>query len=158
MTIKDNLVYLKHILDAINKIEQYIKKIDEIGGMVSAIEAGYVQTEIQNAAYKFEKELEARNKIVVGVNKFQIKEEDQKELLKINRNVQEEQIKFLKKVKAERNNAEVKSKLKELEKAANGTDNLMPYILSAVKSYASVGEICNTMRRVFGEYKEHLVI
>ena len=151
--------FVEALTDQIEKeAEEYIKKIDEIGGMVSAIEAGYVQTEIQNAAYKFEKELEARNKIVVGVNKFQIKEEDQKELLKINRNVQEEQIKFLKKVKAERNNAEVKSKLKELEKAANGTDNLMPYILSAVKSYASVGEICNTMRRVFGEYKEHLVI
>lgn len=151
--------FVEALTDQIEKeAEEYIKKIDEIGGMVSAIEAGYVQTEIQNAAYKFEKELETGNKIVVGVNKFQIKEEDQKELLKINRNVQEEQIKFLKKVKAERNNAEVKSKLKELEKAANGTDNLMPYILSAVKSYASVGEICNTMRRVFGEYKEHLVI
>ena len=92
------------------------------------------------------------------MNKFQIKEDSQKDLLKININVQEEQIKFLHKIKAERNNDEVKSKLKNLEKAAEGPDNLMPYILSAVKSYASIGEICNTMRSVFGEYKEHVVI
>ncbi|HEY4756652.1 MAG TPA: methylmalonyl-CoA mutase family protein, partial [Ignavibacteriaceae bacterium] len=138
--------------------EEYIKKIDSMGGMVSAIETGYVQSEIQNAAYKFEKELETGNKIVVGVNKFQIKEDSQKDLLKINMNVQEEQIKFLHKIKAERNNDEVKSKLKALEKAAEGSDNLMPYILSAVTRYASIGEICNTMRGVFGEYKEHVVI
>jgi methylmalonyl-CoA mutase N-terminal domain/subunit len=141
-----------------NEAEEYIKKIDAIGGMVSAIESGYVQTEIQNSAYKFEKELEAGNKIVVGVNKFQVKEETQKEFLKINMNVQEEQIKFLHKVKAERSNLEVESKLKELENAAIGSQNLMPFILSAVKNYASVGEICNTLRRVFGEYKEHVVI
>lgn len=141
-----------------NDAEEYIKKIDSMGGMVPAIEAGYVQSEIQNAAYKFEKELEAGNKIVVGVNKFQIKEETQKDLLKININTQEEQIKFLHKIKTERNNEEVKSKLKVLEKAAEGSDNLMPYILSAVKSYASIGEICNTLRGVFGEYKENVII
>ena len=73
-------------------------------------------------------------------------------------NVQEEQIKFLHKIKAERNNDEVKSKLKNLKNAAEGSDNLMPYILSAAKNYASIGEICNTMRSVFGEYKEHVVI
>lgn len=141
-----------------NDAEEYIKKIDSMGGMVPAIEAGYVQSEIQNAAYKFEKELEAGNKIVVGVNKFQIKEETQKDLLKININTQEEQIKFLHKIKTERNNEEVKSKLKVLEKAAEGSDNLMPYILSAVKSYASIGEICNTLRGVFGEYKENVIM
>ena len=138
--------------------EEYIKKIDSMGGMVSAIESGYVQTEIQNAAYKFEKELEAENKIVVGVNKFQVKEETQKEFLKINMNVQEEQIKFLNRVKLERDNIEVVSRLKELEEAAAGSQNLMPFILSAVRNYASIGEICNTLRRVFGEYKEHVVI
>jgi methylmalonyl-CoA mutase N-terminal domain/subunit len=129
-----------------------------MGGMVSAIEAGYVQMEIQNAAYKFEKELEAENRIVVGVNKFQVNETMEKELLKINMNVQEEQIQFLNKIKTERNSEKVKSNLQALEKAAAGSDNLMPFILSAVKNYASIGEICNTMRSVFGEYKEHVVI
>lgn len=151
--------FIEALTDQIEKeAEEYIRKIDELGGMVPAIEAGYVQTEIQNSAYKFEKEKEAGNKIVVGVNKFQIKEVEKKELLKINMNVQEEQIKFLRKVKAERSNELVKSKLKDLEKAANGSENLIPYILSAVQSYASIGEICNTMRNVFGEYKERVVI
>ncbi len=151
--------FVEELTNQIGKeAQEYIKKIDEIGGMVSAIEAGYVQTEIQNAAYKFEKEFEAGNRVVVGVNKFQVKEENHKELLKINMNVQDEQIKFLNKIKAQRTNDEVKSRLNDLEKAAKGTDNLMPYILSAVKSYASVGEISNTLRAVFGEYKEHVVI
>lgn len=151
--------FVEALTDQIEKeAEQYINKIDDMGGMVAAIEAGYVQMEIQNAAYKFEKELEAGNNIVVGVNKFQVKEETQKELLKIKMNVQEEQIKFLNKVKAERNNDDVKSKLNDLKAAAQGDDNLMPHILTAVRSYASVGEICNTLRVVFGEYKEQVVV
>jgi len=151
--------FVEALTDQIEKeAEQYINKIDDMGGMVAAIEAGYVQMEIQNAAYKFEKELEAGNNIVVGVNKFQVKEETQKELLKIKMNVQEEQIKFLNKVKAERNNDDVKSKLNDLKAAAQSDDNLMPHILTAVRSYASVGEICNTLRVVFGEYKEQVVV
>lgn len=151
--------FVESLTDQIEKeAEEFISRIDNLGGMVNAIEAGYVQTEIQNAAYKFEKELEAGNKIVVGVNKFQIKEDAYKELLKINMNVQEEQIKFLNSVKSSRNNDLVSEKLTELENAANGTENMMPHILSAVESYASVGEICNTMRKVFGEYKEHVTI
>ena len=111
--------FVEELTDQIEKeAEEYIKKIDEIGGMVTAIEVGYVQTEIQNAAYKFEKEMEAKNKIVVGVNKFQIKEESKKELLKINMNVQKEQIEFLNKIKAERNNDEVKSQLNKSGKSS----------------------------------------
>lgn len=151
--------FVETLTDQIEKeAENYISKIDSLGGMVAAIEAGYIQMEIQNAAYKFEKELEAGNKIVVGVNKFQIDEEEQKELLKIDMKVQEEQIRFLKKVKLERNNDEVEMRLKELTDAAKSNANLMPYILSAVKCYASVGEVCNTLRKVFGEYKENIVI
>ncbi len=151
--------FVEALTDQIEKeAENYISKIDSLGGMVAAIEAGYVQMEIQNAAYKFEKELEAGNKIVVGVNKFQIDEDEQKELLKIDLKVQEEQIKFLKKVKSERNNDEVEMRLKELKDAAQSDANLMPYILSAVKCYASVGEVCNTLRKVFGEYKENIVV
>lgn len=138
--------------------EEYINKIDALGGMIAAIETGYVQTEIQNAAYRFEKELEAGNKVVIGVNKFQINEGKPKGLLKIDKSVQEEQIKFLRKVKSDRNNDEVIQKLNKLKEAAKDTNNLLPFILDSVKCYASIGEICNTLRDVFGEYKEQIVI
>ncbi|PJB01332.1 MAG: methylmalonyl-CoA mutase, partial [Ignavibacteria bacterium CG_4_9_14_3_um_filter_36_18] len=138
--------------------EEYLTKIDSLGGMIEAIEAGYVQTEIQTAAYKCEMEIEEGKQVIVGVNKYQVKEESPKDLLRININVQEEQIKFLSKVKAERNNIAVQEKLSALKTAARGTENLMPLILDAVRAYASVGEISNAMREVFGEYKEHVVI
>lgn len=151
--------YVEAMTDQIEKdAEEYISKIDSLGGMIGAIEAGYVQSEIQNAAYKYEKEFEEGKRIVVGVNKFQIKEDEPTGLLKINMSVQDEQIKFLNKIRAQRNNGEVANKLSQLKQAAQGTDNLMPYILSAVKEYAGVGEICNTLREVFGEYKENVII
>lgn len=151
--------YIESMTDRIeNEAEEYITKIDSMGGMIGALEAGFVQTEIQKAAYKFEKELEAGKRIVVGVNKFRIKEEEPEDLLRIDMTVQDNQIKFLNKIKSERNNDLVKKKLAALKKAAEGNDNLMPFILDSVRVYASIGEICNTMREVFGEYKEHVII
>jgi methylmalonyl-CoA mutase, N-terminal domain len=151
--------YVEAMTDQIEKeAEEYIKKIDDIGGMASAIEAGFVQGEIQKAAYKFEMELEANERIVVGVNKYKIEEPQHKDLLKIDIKVQEDQLAFLKKIKSDRNNEQVGLSLSKLKKASEGDANLMPFILDAVKSYASIGEICNTMREVFGEYKEHVVI
>ncbi len=151
--------YIESMTDKIeNEAEEYIKKIDSMGGMIDAIEAGFAQTEIQKAAYKFEKEFEAGKRIVVGVNKFRIKEEEPEDLLRIDMTVQENQIKFLNKIKSERNNELVKEKLAALKNAAEGNDNLMPFILDSVRVYASIGEICNTMRDVFGEYKEHVII
>ncbi len=151
--------FIEAMTDRIEReAEDYISKIDSLGGMISAIENGFVQTEIQNAAYKFEKELESSERIVVGVNKFQNNEDQKPELLKIDMKVQEEQIKFLKKIKTERNNDEVQKSLFNLRTAAKGNDNLMPFILDSVKAYASVGEICNTLREVFGEYKETIVV
>ncbi len=138
--------------------EDYINKIDAMGGMIEAIENGYVQTEIQKASYKFEKEMERGKRIIVGINKFQSEEDEEPELLKINMNVQEEQIKFLNKIKSERNLQKVDTALSDLKEAATADDNLIPLIVDAVKAYASVGEICNTMREVFGEYKEQVVI
>ena len=126
--------------------------------MTEAIDAGFVQNEIQKSAYKYEMEIEENERIIVGVNKYQIKEPEHKDLLKIDMKVQDEQIKFLKKIRSQRNNDDVKQKLDALRNAAEGTDNLMQIILDAVKVYASIGEICNTMRGVFGEYKEHVVI
>lgn len=151
--------FVEAMTDLIEKeAKDYIDKIDSMGGMAEAIDAGFVQTEIQKSAYKYEMEIENQERIIVGVNKFQIKETEHKDLLKIDMKVQEEQIKFLKKIRSERNNELVIQKLETLKKTAEGTDNLMPFILDAVKVYASIGEICNTMRKVFGEYKEHVVI
>ena len=151
--------FIEAMTDLIEKeAKDYIDKIDSMGGMAEAIDAGFVQTEIQKSAYKYEMEIENQERIIVGVNKFQIKEIEHKDLLKIDMKVQEEQIKFLKKIRSERNNELVIQKLEALKKTAEGTDNLMPFILDAVKVYASIGEICNTMRKVFGEYKEHVVI
>lgn len=151
--------YVEAMTDQIEKeAEEYIAKIDAMGGMINAIEEGYPQTEIQKSAYQFNQELERGERIVVGVNKFIDKEENHGELLKINEKVQSAQIEFLNKVRAQRNNVAVKQKLDALKTAAQGDANLMPFILDSVKVYASVGEICNTMRNVFGEYKERVVI
>ena len=151
--------FLEAMTDQIEKeAEEYINKIDSMGGMISAIENGYVQKEIQNSAYKYEKEIESGERIIVGVNKFQIKEDKKPELLKIDLNIQEEQIKSLQKVRSVRNTEKVNNALSALQNATKEDKNLIPYILDAVKAYASVGEICNTMRAVFGEYKETVVI
>jgi len=151
--------YIEAMTDLIEKeAYEYIEKIDAMGGMTEAIDAGFVQSEIQKSAYKYEMEIEEKERIIVGVNKYQIKEPEHKDLLKIDMNVQNEQIKFLKKIRSERNNIEVKQRLDALKKAAEGSDNLLPFILDAVRTYASIGEICNTMRSVFGEYKERVVI
>jgi len=151
--------YVEAMTDLIEKeANDYIEKIDVMGGMTEAIDKGFVQTEIQKSAYKYEMEIEENERIIVGVNKYQTKEPEHKDLLKIDIKVQEEQIKFLKKIRSERNNDEVKKTLEALKIAAEGNDNLMPFILDAVRVYASIGEICNTLRSVFGEYKEHIVI
>jgi methylmalonyl-CoA mutase N-terminal domain/subunit len=151
--------YVEALTDQIEKeAEEYISKIDAMGGVIDAIEAGYVQTEIQKSAYKFNQELERGERIIVGQNKFQEKEEQKKDLLKIDEKVQRDQVEFLNKIRAQRNNNEVEQKISALKSAATGENNLMPFILDAVKSSASIGEICNAMREVFGEYKEHVVI
>ena len=102
--------------------------------------------------------MEAGEKVVVGVNKFIEKENRKGNLLKIDEKIQHDQVEFLNKVKNDRNNEEVKVKLSDLKNAAVGEGNLMPFIINAVNSYASIGEICNTLRSVFGEYKEKVVI
>ena len=151
--------YVEAMTDQIEKeAEDYISRIDALGGMIAAIEKGYVQSEIQKAAYNFEKEVESGKRIIVGVNKFKEEDDKEPELLKIDMNVQVEQIKFLNKIRKERDQLKVDKTLNSLEKAAVTDENLIPYILEAVKAYSSVGEICNTMRKVFGEYKETVVI
>lgn len=151
--------YIESLTDQIeNEAENYINKIDAMGGVIIAIESGYIQTEIQKSAYRFQQEIERKERIIVGINKFNVDENQPTGLLKIDENTQKEQIEFLNKIKTQRNNSEVEQKLHELKKCAEGETNLMPCILNAVKSYATIGEICNTLREVFGEYKEHVVI
>lgn len=147
--------YVEAMTDSIEKEAlAYIEKIDSLGGAAAAIESGFQQSEIQKAAYRYEMEIEKGERVIVGMNKFVIEETAPKELLKIDMKVQENQIAFLTKIKNERSNDTVKEKLEELKRAAEGDSNLMPYILESVRHYASVGEICNTLRGVFGEYKE----
>lgn len=133
---------------------EYIKKIDEIGGAPKAIDMGYIQQEIMDAAYQYQKEIESNDRIVVGMNKFQIEEEAPKGLLRVDPSVGELQKGKIAQLKAKRDNEVVKEKLETLRKACEGDDNLMPFILDAVRAYATLGEICGVMREVFGEYQQ----
>ncbi len=140
-----------------NKIEEgawnYLNKIDEMGGAVKCIELNYQQDEIAVSAYEFEKEIESGERVIVGVNKFADEGNPEKiDLLHIDEAIGRKQVEKLNNVKRNRNNDEVKSDLDALKKAAEGTDNLLPYILKCVESYCSIGEISNTLRGVWGEY------
>ena len=144
-----------------NRIEkeawEYIKKIDDLGGAVAAIEKGYIQKEIQDSAYKWQMDVESGARVIVGVNKFQVEEEAPKNLLKVDASVGEKQKAKVEAMKAKRDNAAVQAALAELKKAcADEHENLMPHILAAVKTYATLGEICGVMREVFGEYEAHV--
>jgi len=149
--------FVEALTDELEKeAEEYIRKIDELGGSPTAIEIGYIQKEIQKSAYQYQKDIEEGRRVIVGVNKFIVEEEETPEILKINPEIEKNQIEFLKKIKAERNNSLVNEKLKSLKEAAQSDANLMPFIIDAVRVYASIGEICNTLREVFGEYRESI--
>lgn len=150
--------YVEAMTDRIEKEAwDYIKKIDELGGAVSAIEKGYIQKEIQDSAYKWQMDVESGARVIVGVNKFQMEEEPPKGLLKVDASVGVKQCEKLHAMKAKRDNDAVKAALADLEKAcADEKVNLMPVILAAVETYATLGEICGVMRKVFGEYEAHV--
>jgi methylmalonyl-CoA mutase, N-terminal domain len=146
--------YIEALTDKIEEeINTYLKQINELGGAVAAIEEGYMQREIHRTAYETQKRIEKEEEIIVGLNKFKIEEKVNPELLKVDEALEREQKAFLKDTREKRDNELVESTLKQLEWAAkNVEENLMPYILNAVKAYASVGEICNVLRKEFGEY------
>jgi methylmalonyl-CoA mutase N-terminal domain/subunit len=141
-----------------NEIEKkavdYIEKIEAMGGAIKAIESGYIQGEIGESAYQYQKEIERKKRIVVGLNQFQIEEGPLKEILRIRPEVEQYQKDKLAKVKKERDNKIVKETLAVLKKAAQGSENIVPHTLGAVKAYATLGEISDTLREVFGEYRE----
>lgn len=132
----------------------YIQKIDEIGGSPKAIDMGYIQQEIMDSAYEYQKKVENKEIIVVGLNKYQIEEEAPKGLLKVDPSVGEMQKNKLKALRDRRDNAKVTETLTALRGACEGTDNVMPFILEAVRAYATLGEVCGVMREVFGEYQQ----
>ena len=136
------------------KSMEYIGKIEDMGGAVKAIESGYIQGEIGESAYQYQKEIETKKRIIVGLNQFQIEEEPLRDILRINPEAEQYQKEKLARVKKERNTTRVKETLADLKRTAQGTGNLVPPILEAVKVYATLGEISDTLREVFGEYRE----
>jgi methylmalonyl-CoA mutase N-terminal domain/subunit len=135
------------------KAWEYIGIIDSMGGSVKAIEEGYIQEEIARSAYTYQNDIEKGKKIIVGVNKFTSKEKPIQDIFTVDDSIRKVQIDKIKKVKAERNNEKVKEILSRLDTEARGNTNLMPTILEACESYATLGEIADTLRNVFGEYK-----
>ena len=134
------------------KAQAYLQKIDNLGGAVAAIEQGYIQKEIADAAYAYQQKIETGEKVVVGVNRFTTEESVNIDTLKVDDSVQQRQIERLRRLRRRRNNQQVKGALARLEAAARGTENVMPYILEAVEAYATLGEISDVFRSVFGEY------
>jgi methylmalonyl-CoA mutase N-terminal domain/subunit len=132
---------------------KYIRKIDDMGGMIPAIERGYPQREIADASYRYQVSVDRKEKIIVGVNEF-TGEEKPIEILRIDESVRAQQAKQLRKLRSGRSSDEVARQLSALRKAAQGTENLMPHIYAAVKSYATLGEICGSLRDVFGTHEE----
>ena len=151
---------IENLTDQIeSEVWQYLDQIEAIGGMIPAIENGFIQKEIQDAAYRYQKEIESNERIIVGVNKFTTDEETPKNLLKVDSELQRIQIQKTNAVKKQRNNQAVKEKLELLRETARRTEqNLMPPILAAVKEYATLGEICGILRQEFGEYQESIVL
>ena len=141
------------------KAEAYIQRIDDMGGMVQAIAQGFPQGEIQDAAYQAQRELEDKRQVVVGVNQFQIQEPPPTGLLRVDESVEHGQVEAIKQLRRERDNAAATRTTDALKRAAEQPDeNLVPFIFDAVKAYATLGEISDAMRSVFGEHKEHVVL
>jgi methylmalonyl-CoA mutase N-terminal domain/subunit len=136
------------------KAWEYIKKIDEMGGMLAAIDKGFPQMEIADAAYHYQRQIDSGEKVVVGVNKYVVEEKAPPEILKIDEAVEEKQIARLQKVKKERDNRKVAQILRDLRAASKTDKNVMPYVIDAVREYATEQEICDVWRDIFGEYRD----
>jgi methylmalonyl-CoA mutase N-terminal domain/subunit len=158
----DPLAGSYYIESLTNEIErralQYIEKIDSMGGMLRAIENGYVQQEIQNASYEFQQRVDRVEQVVVGVNAFQIGEEKAIPLQRIDEDLERRQVERLLAFRLKRNSANATAAIDRINEAARTGTNLMPLIIEAVEAECTVGEIADAMRKVFGEYKEVMVI
>ena len=136
---------------------KYFDKIERLGGVIPAIEKGFFQREIAEAAYRYQREIDNKERIIVGVNQYQLDEPITIPILKIDERGEERQINRLKKLRKERDNIKVEKTLSRLRKASEGDENLMPYILDCVHAYVTLGEACGVFREVFGEYKEEAI-
>jgi methylmalonyl-CoA mutase N-terminal domain/subunit len=145
--------FIEALTDELETAAQvYIDKIDAMGGSVKAIEQDYIQQEIASAAYQYQKEIESGEKVIVGVNRYVQEEAPLNNVFRVDDSIRLHQVEKIKNLKAERDNIAVANNLKKLKEAAAGEENLMPFILIAVESYATLGEIADTLRSVFGEY------
>jgi methylmalonyl-CoA mutase N-terminal domain/subunit len=151
---------VEHLTDELYaRAAGYIEKIDALGGMLRAIELGYVQREIQEAAYTYQRAVETGDATVVGVNRFQIEETDAPPLLRVEPAIEHAQVERLRALRARRDAEAVEGTLVALEAAARTTtENLVPHLLAAVETYATVGEISHRLRRVWGEYREAVTV
>jgi methylmalonyl-CoA mutase, N-terminal domain len=140
------------------RAQEYLSKIDAMGGMIKAIESGFVQSEIQRAAYDFQRAVETKEQIMVGVNDFVAAEERTIPTLRIDAEIERNQVQRLQALRAKRDSPKTEAALAELERRARTTENLLPAILAAVEAHATVGEVSDTLRRVYGEYQESVVI
>jgi methylmalonyl-CoA mutase N-terminal domain/subunit len=138
--------------------QQYLEKIAALGGMLRAIERGYVQQEIQNAAYDYQQAVDRQEQIVVGVNRFQIEEEKPIPIFRADEQLERKQIERVRELRQRRDAGPWRAALLAVEEAARSGDNLLPYLIQAVENYATVGEISDALRRVFGEYREAVVV
>ncbi|UCD34964.1 MAG: methylmalonyl-CoA mutase family protein [Nitrospiraceae bacterium] len=146
--------FIEELTDRIEaQASDLIGKIDKAGGVVAAIEEGFIQRQIENSAYEYQQEIEKGERVIVGVNEFQIDEHKKPPLLRVDPEVENAQVRRLKELREKRDNEKVREALAKLSGCARNSSNLMPEILSAVKSYATLGEICQVLREVFGEYR-----
>jgi len=136
---------------------KYFDKVERLGGVIPAIEKGFFQREIAESAYRYQKETDENKRIIVGVNRYKLDEETSIPILKMDEKGEERQINRLKKLRTERDAIKVQKYLQRLRKAAEGDENLMPFILDCIHSYATLGETCDVLREVFGEYKEQAI-
>ncbi len=146
--------FVENLTDKIEaEIDAYIKKIDAMGGTLTAIEQGYIQKEIQNSSYRFQKEIESTERVYVGINKYTMEEAPPTNLLRVDMKVGEIEAQKLKKLRAERDQAKWKKALDHLRETSQTNENVMPAVIEAVKALATVGEICDVWREIYGEYR-----
>jgi methylmalonyl-CoA mutase N-terminal domain/subunit len=150
---------IEHLTNEIERLAlNYISKIDALGGMLRAIETGYVQREIQEAAYEYQKAVEHQDAVVVGVNRFQIEEDETIPILRVDAAVERAQVERLRAVRARRDQQSADNALAKLVEAANGTENMLPRLLACVEAQVTVGEISHALRRIWGEYREAVTL
>jgi methylmalonyl-CoA mutase N-terminal domain/subunit len=151
--------FIECLTDEIEKgATEYIEEIDKMGGALKAIESGYIQKEIATSAYDYQKAVDTGEQVVVGVNQFKTEEDEEHELLEIGTEVEESQKERLSRLRAERDNRKVEEMLEKVKDVATAEENIMPILIEAVKTYATVGEISDALREVYGEYREPAIL